>query len=291
MNKIYFGLTMLSMLVGVTMTAQDNELSASYRQKFDRQVRNVGVTGVGVETIVSRWEEDCPDDPDMLVAKFDFNYAKSVSSGVVQRPTQRYLGEKPILTLKDSTGADVFYYQVAEFNDEYFSIALQSISRAVHLKPRELRYRFDKINALVAYEKDSPDMSYSEIKTLVSEYSSSKNDEWTLDSKPLAAGVDSRISPEFSQAMGEYCYALYKVGTPLAYDYFLQLSTMMNKLEPKNPVFIDNIGSYWQVAKKNNKKAEKYYKKALKIDPQDYAATTNLKIIQSSKSQKGQSGK
>lgn len=65
----------------------------------------------------------------------------------------------------------------------------------------------------------------------------------------------------------------------------------MNKLEPNNTVFIDNIGSYWQVAKRNNKKAEKYYKKALKIDPEDYAATSNLKLIQSSKSRKGQSGK
>ena len=65
----------------------------------------------------------------------------------------------------------------------------------------------------------------------------------------------------------------------------------MNKLEPKNPVFIDNIGSYYLVAKKDNKKAEKYYKKALKIEPEDYAATSNLKIIQSSKSKKGQSSK
>ena len=53
----------------------------------------------------------------------------------------------------------------------------------------------------------------------------------------------------------------------------------MNKLYPKNPVFLDNIGSYWQVAEKNDKKALKYYKKALKLDPPDYAALNNIRLI------------
>ena len=59
----------------------------------------------------------------------------------------------------------------------------------------------------------------------------------------------------------------------------------MNKLYPKNPVFLDNIGSYWQVARGNDKQAEKFYKKALKLDPDDYAATRNLQLIAKKKSQ------
>ena len=34
------------------------------------------------------------------------------------------------------------------------------------------------------------------------------------------------------------------------------------------------------VVKGNDKQAAKYYKKALKLDPNDYAATRNLKIIE-----------
>ena len=158
------------MLAAGVVHGQETELRASYKQRYERQVRNVGVVGVGVETILDRWEKDCPDDPEMFKSKFDFNYAKSLSSEVVQKPSSRFLGEKPVLTLKDSTGANVYYYQVNVFDDEYFSLALQSIGRAAELRPHELRYRFDKINALIAYEKDSPDMSYSEIKSLVEEY-------------------------------------------------------------------------------------------------------------------------
>ena len=55
----------------------------------------------------------------------------------------------------------------------------------------------------------------------------------------------------------------------------------------QNPTATETV----KTTKKDNKKAEKYYKKALKIEPEDYAAISNLKIIQSSKSKKGQSSK
>ena len=107
------------MLAAGVVHGQETELRASYKQRYERQVRNVGVVGVGVETILDRWEKDCPDDPEMFKSKFDFNYAKSLSSKVVQNPSSRFLGEKPVLTLKDSTGANVYYYQVNVFDDEY----------------------------------------------------------------------------------------------------------------------------------------------------------------------------
>ena len=53
----------------------------------------------------------------------------------------------------------------------------------------------------------------------------------------------------------------------------------------------DNIGAYWQVARNNSRKAMKYYKKALKIDPDDYVAKKNISIIQLSQSKKGRSSK
>ncbi len=111
------------MLAAGVVHGQETELRASYKQRYERQVRNVGVVGIGVETILDRWEKDCPDDPEMFKSKFDFNYAKSLSSEVVQNPSSRFLGEKPVLTLKDSTGANVYYYQVNVFDDEYFACA------------------------------------------------------------------------------------------------------------------------------------------------------------------------
>lgn len=87
------------MLAAGVVHGQETELRASYKQRYERQVRNVGVVGVGVETILDRWEKDCRTI-EMFKSKFDFNYAKSLSSEVVQNPSSRFLGEKPVLTLK-----------------------------------------------------------------------------------------------------------------------------------------------------------------------------------------------
>ena len=75
----------------------------------------------------------------------------------------------------------------------------------------------------------------------------------------------------------------FQIASPDGYEYFRDISERMNKLYPKNPVFIDNIGSYWQVAMGNDKQAVKYYKKALKLDPDDYAAKRNLQILEKKK--------
>ena len=74
--------------------------------------------------------------------------------------------------------------------------------------------------------------------------------------------------------------SLFQIGNTGAYDYFREISERMNKLYPKNPVFLDNIGSWWRAAKGNDKQAAKYYQKALKLDPNDYAATQNLRLIE-----------
>ena len=54
----------------------------------------------------------------------------------------------------------------------------------------------------------------------------------------------------------------------------------MTKLFPKNSVFVGNLGSYQQVVKGNDKQAVKFYKKALKLDPEDYAARRNMQLIE-----------
>ena len=81
------------------------------------------------------------------------------------------------------------------------------------------------------------------------------------------------------------------IASPISYGYFLEISEKMNRLYPDNTVFINNIGSYWQVVGENSRKALKYYRKALRIDPEDYVANTNIRIIQTLQSRKGRPSK
>lgn len=243
--------------------------------KYQRQVRNAGVAGVGVQTIVDNWIAACPDDARAYEARFSYCFAKSRSTEIQPKNSERYLGQKPVLTLKDSTGRDVNYFQEDVFVDSLFASCLTSIDKALSLQPLELRYHFDKITAMLSYEKDCPDLSYELVNELIDSFVKNKGADWTLDNEALPEDRDE----VFCQCIGEFCYTFFQVGSPSSYRYFLALSEKMNKLYPKNPVFLDNIGSYWQVAEKNDKKALKYYKKALKLDPQDYAALNNIRLI------------
>lgn len=246
-----------------------------YLAKYQRQIRNAGVAGVGVQTIVDNWIAACPDDARAYEARFSYCFAKSRSTEIQPKNSERYLGQKPVLTLKDSTGRDVNYFQEDVFVDSLFASCLTSIDKALSLKPLELRYHFDKITAMLSYEKDCPDLSYDLVNSLIDSFVKNKGADWTLDNEALPEDRDE----VFCQCIGEFCYTFFQVGSPSSYRYFLALSEKMNKLYPKNPVFLDNIGSYWQVAEKNDKKALKYYKKALKLDPQDYAALNNIRLI------------
>lgn len=79
----------------------------------------------------------------------------------------------------------------------------------------------------------------------------------------------------FQEAMQEYCYSFYAIGSPEAMKAFLKLSQKMNALYPESPVFMNNIGSYYMVAEKDYKTALKYYAKVQKKFPDDYTAIKN----------------
>ena len=272
----------LLLLMALKLSAQEN-LDA-IKSEYARQVRYVGEAGVGVETILNRWEALAPDDSKLHVARFYYHFNKAEASISVEvKDTKNYLGKAPLMTLKDSLGKEVHYFEVVNYDDEAFANALNSINRAIELEPREFAYRFLKITSLMEYEKESPDIAAEEIYKLIEEYTSKSHD-WLFNDE----AADEDI---FLQGIGEYCYDLFRIASPQSYDYFLAISTHMNKLFPDKTVFINNIGSWWKVVKNDNRKALKYYRKALKIEPDDYVATTNIRIIESSQSGKGRSSK
>ncbi len=244
-----------------------------FQARYERLVRNVGLSGVGVETLLDRWEAAEPDNTAIPVARFNYYFAKSQSSEIVPKPgVRRYLGQQPALSLKDSEGNDVNYFEEITYDEELFGEAMKVLDRQIAAQPDELRWHFLKITALSSYEKESPDMAAAELKALIGRHASA-HPAWTLDGQPTDAEL-------FQQGVGEYCALFFQTGSPASYEYFREISERMTKLFPKNPVFIDNLGSYEQVVKGNDKQAVKYYKKALKLDPEDYAANRNMQLIE-----------
>ena len=266
-------LTISLLLVAAAASAQTTpeDFLASYR----RQTAAAGPAGLGVKGIIEDWRKAWPDDTLMLRAVFTYNLAKGRAAAVVTRNQKKYLGREAFLTLKDSTGLDVYYFEVPVYDDACFAEAQRAVERAIVLAPANISYRFDRISSLLDYEGGSPDMAVTAILDLV-DFSRGRHPAWNYDGEPF--GED-----DFADAMKDYCYVLWNYCTPEGYESFYLISEKMHHARPKDPGFLDNMGAYWQVVRKNPRKASAFYKKDLKLDPDDYAAKKNLQIIDKTK--------
>jgi tetratricopeptide (TPR) repeat protein len=260
---------LLSATSCLALFAQDS--AEAFRSRYDALVKRVGYDGVGVETLLDRWEKAFPEDPDMLGARFNYYLLKSASTEVRPKSQERFLGNRPVLVLKDSLGADVNYFQETFYEDSLFAMASQAIDQAVKLYPDRLDLRFSKITSLVGYEKESPDMATSALASLI-DYNGTVHPSWKYGDEPAEKDI-------FEAGIQEYCASFYTIGSPTSYESFRSLSERMLKYDPKNPLFLSNIGTYYFIAKGDNKTARKYYDKVLKIDPSNYTAIKNSVLM------------
>ena len=241
--------------------------TVNYEQRYEMLVSRFGPAGVGVETLLENWAKADSTDIKLLTARFNYHFAKAQTDQVVKKTQKKYLGMEPLMTLKDSTGVDVYYYQEKVFDDELYGQALKAADRAIALYPDYLDFRFIKANAYISYEKESPDMALAYLLALVQE-DAVRRKLWRYNEKAVEPGF-------FESAMQEYCYSLYSIGSSKAMDAFLKLSEKLHELHPDNPEYINNIGSYYLIAEQDCKTALKYYGKVLKKHPQDYTAIKN----------------
>ena len=89
-------ITVLSALLAgaFSLCAQPQQSREWHRERYDRQVKNVGIAGVGVGTILEKWENDYPEDLDMLNAKFEYYPAKAMRADMLLRGGRRCSGER-----------------------------------------------------------------------------------------------------------------------------------------------------------------------------------------------------
>ena len=266
MRKVLAAILLLAATTAAAQTTPEG-----FRASYERQKAAVGVTGLGVKSILENWNAAFPDDTLMLEAVFTYNLAKGRHTTVVVRREKKYLGREPILSLKDSTGHMARYFEVPVYDEECFASAQKALDKAITLAPNNIGYLFDEISSLLDYEGDSPDMAATALLNLI-DRNYSEHPRWNLYGEPFT-------QQDFTDAVKEYCYSFWKLATPVGYESFYNVSRRMMRAEPKDTGFIDNVGAYWQVAKKDNKMAAKFYRKALKLDPNDYAASQNMKFI------------
>ena len=263
----------LILLLGLFCLAplQAQESKEDYLRRYTNLTDRVGPDGLGVETLLNKWEAAYPEDPNQMIARFAFCFTRSQHSRIVPLEQDRYLGNAPILPTTDSTGKKVNYFEVTDYDDALFAEANAAIGKAIATAQNHLDWQMLKINALLAYEKDKPEMALQELKALVTFHYTRKPD-WLHDQLGTVTGE------QFEAFMQDYCAALFRMNTPTSIEAFKALSEHLLTYNKDNPLFLDNLGSYYLV-KKDYKKARKYYDQVLKKHPADMTALKNCLLM------------
>ena len=246
--------------------------SEDYLRRYNNLVQRVGAAGVGVETLLDKWAADYPDDLEMLLARFSFCFTRSESTQVIQLDRDRYLGNAPILPFTDSLGVKRNYFEDPQYDDDLFSQAEQALNRAIELHPERLDLAFLRVTALTAYEKESPDMALSVLKSIVDRHYKT-HPGWVYP------GIDRVDDETFKAFIQDYCVSFFRIGSNASTEAFRTLSEHMLSYCKDDPLFMDNIGSYWFVSRKDHKKALKYYNAVLKKHPGDVTAIRNCILL------------
>ena len=269
----------LILLVGLVallpLSAQEVDSREEFLRRYNNLVERVGADGLGVESLLDKWAQAWPDDTNQQLARFAFCFTRSRTVRMEQMDRDRYLGQAPLLPMKDSLGNKINYFQVYDFDDEQFGAALQAITKAISAKENQLDWRFSKIDALLAYEKEEPEMALRELKALV-DYHFTRKPDWEHEQ------LETVTPEQFNAFMQDYCVALFRIGSDTSVEAFRSLSEHLLRYAKNEPLYLDNIGSYYLV-KKDYKKAQKQFDQVLKKHPGDMTALKNCILISRTK--------
>ena len=262
--KRYFLLILLAL---ASLSAAAQEPKEEFARKYNNLVGRVGPAGLGVETLLDKWQAAWPDDPQQQVARFAFCFARCQSTAVIQLDKDRYLGREPIVPMTDSLGRKCNWFEDPVFDEALYAEANLAIDRAIGLDPWRLDYRMAKIDAMTAYEKGEPEMATQELKSLVDKHFK-EHPVWKYQ------GLGEVSEEQFKAFMQDYCAALFRLGTERSAECFKGLSEHLLQYCKDEPMYLDNLGSYYLV-KKEYKKALKYFDQVLKKHPDDQTALRN----------------
>ena len=268
MKRIAFALSAL--LLSITLAAQTTQ--DEFQKRYELLSGRLGPGGVGIETLINKWEAAFPDDCNMLEAKYSYYISKCTSSKVIKLSQDKYLGNDPILPMKDSTGVAQNFFEDLEYNDSLFTLAVKSLDKAISLRPKRLDYRLAKVSSYIGYEKECPDMAMQDLKAII-DYNYSSKPTWEYP------GINPVDNEAFCSLIQDYCYSFFRIGSAQSAEAFRDLSEKMLSFNPNQPLYLDNMGSYYLVFQKDSKKALKYYNKVLKKHPDDITAIRNCVVL------------
>ena len=124
-------LLFLTLALPLLSSAQETLSQTEFLRRYNNLVERVGPAGLGVETLLNKWQAAWPEDAQQYVARFRFGFARCRSSRVEELPVDKYLGQAPLLPITDSLGKKHNYFEVYDYDDDLFADANAAITGVV----------------------------------------------------------------------------------------------------------------------------------------------------------------
>ena len=90
MKRLLILLSCLGFLL--PLQAQENYSKEEFLRRYNQLVERVGADGVGVETLLNKWEQAWPEDTNQMLARFSFCFTRCRHARIAILPQDRYLG-------------------------------------------------------------------------------------------------------------------------------------------------------------------------------------------------------
>lgn len=265
-------LIVMGLCAALSLSAQTTE---NFVRKYNSLVSRVGYTGVGVEYLLDSWERADSTDINYMLARFNYYMEKSQRDTVIVSRASRYIGMQPVMSLKDSSGRQVNYFNEVLYDERYYNRAMHMLDRAIVKNNARLDLYCTKAETMIAHDKYSAEASSAFILKMIERHYKART-KW--EHPGMSAAPDNKT---FEDIILSYCFDYYRIGGNSCMEAFNNVSTAMLKNKASDSAFTDNVGTYLFLVKKDYKKAAKMYSAALKKNPEDEVAKKNLELVKS----------
>ena len=209
-----------------------------------------------VETTLEKWEKESPDNPELLIAYFNYYLHREMES---------------VLTMGQMDDGRYGLYDKQTFKDEDVKIGISYLDRALEKNPDRLDIHFGKCSSLIRSGKYEE--ATSAIINLLDISKKIKNNwKWT-NNQPINENGETAL---FS-GINDYCTMFFNYFDSTK-DYLNNIFSKIEKLYPNNIIGLNHSARFYSQSG-NNEKAIKQLKKAYNLDKTDYIVIGNLGYV------------
>lgn len=294
-----------TLLFAVAMLLSSTVIFSQTRETFYNHFKTAvqAQDTLAVRNVINDWEKELPQDPELYAAYSNLYLLKSIKEVVII--SDEAPQDQEVFVMKDSTGKEHYMYSKLDIDMQWIQRSVDILSKGLEKYPDRLDFWFGKAYLIMDYYEENDFIQV--LSDVLKRSTINKNNWlWTLDEKEedgqdalfdTFQGYFSGVFEQDLEFAGRIVDEVLKYypnnviflndKAVIAYnagdiDGALENFLKVHKIDPEDPVVINNIAYTYQL-KMDNAKALEYYKLLSKTTDPEYKKIAEKAIKELSK--------